>query len=85
MATAEEIIAEEWRERATELADWAIKNLVNRKDVWGQYAVLTPSERKSTSAGSSKAKNPSSDRQARRCRPRHAGQADSALRQPPFA
>ena len=48
MATAEEIIAEEWRERATELADWAMHNLVNRKDVWGQYAVLTPTEQKNS-------------------------------------
>jgi len=34
--------------RAPELADWAMANLVNRKDVWGQYSVLTPSERKAT-------------------------------------
>ncbi len=45
MATKHEIIGEEWKERATELAEWAMDNLVNRKDVWGQYSVLTPNER----------------------------------------
>lgn len=45
MSTLEQIIAEEWRERATELAHWAMQTLVNRKDVWGQYSVLTPTER----------------------------------------
>ncbi len=49
MATLEEIIAEEWRNRASELADWAMARLVNRKDVWGQYSVLTPSEQRNTS------------------------------------
>jgi len=48
MATMQEIIGEEWRSRATELADWAMKRLTNRKDVWGQYSVLTPSEQKKT-------------------------------------
>jgi len=48
MATAHEIIGEEWRARAPELADWAMNNLVNRKDVWGQYSVLTPTERKTS-------------------------------------
>ncbi len=48
MATAHEIIGEEWRNRAPELADWAMTNLVNRKDVWGQYSVLTPTERKAS-------------------------------------
>lgn len=48
MATAHEIIGEEWRSRAPELADWAMTKLVNRKDVWGQYSVLTPTERKAT-------------------------------------
>jgi len=47
MATKHEIIGEEWKSRAEELADWAMQNLVNRKDVWGQYSVLTPSEQKS--------------------------------------
>lgn len=46
MATAHEIIGEEWAERASELADWAMEKLVNRKDVWGQYSVLTPAERR---------------------------------------
>jgi len=45
MATEHEIIGEEWKERAPELAEWAMRYLVNRKDVWGQYSVLTPSER----------------------------------------
>lgn len=48
MATFEEIIAEEWRSRAVELADWAMQRLVNRKDVWGQYSVLTPTERRNS-------------------------------------
>ncbi len=45
MATEHEIIGEEWKDRAPELAEWAMRYLVNRKDVWGQYSVLTPSER----------------------------------------
>ncbi|MEE9332796.1 MAG: hypothetical protein V3U65_01765 [Granulosicoccaceae bacterium] len=48
MATAHKIIGEEWRARAPELADWAMDTLVNRKDVWGQYSVLTPTERKTS-------------------------------------
>lgn len=48
MASTHEIIGEEWRERATELADWAALRLINRKDVWGQYSVPTPSERRDT-------------------------------------
>ena len=46
MATKHEIIGEEWAQRASELADWAMETLVNRKDVWGQYSVLTPAERR---------------------------------------
>lgn len=46
MATLQEIIADEWHERATELADWAMQHLVNRRDVWGQYTMLTPGERR---------------------------------------
>jgi hypothetical protein len=46
MATRHEIIGEEWAARAGELADWAMDKLVNRKDVWGQYTVLTPAERR---------------------------------------
>jgi hypothetical protein len=30
-------IAGEWAERASELADWTMKHLVNRTDVWGRY------------------------------------------------
>ncbi|MFK7854921.1 MAG: hypothetical protein AB8B79_12440 [Granulosicoccus sp.] len=48
MATIEEVIAEEWRSRAVDLADWAMLRLVNRRDVWGQYSVLTPSERRNS-------------------------------------
>ena len=46
MATQHEIVGEEWKSRATELAQWAHDNLINRKDVWGQYSVLTPSEQR---------------------------------------
>lgn len=46
MGTTSEIIGEEWALRASELADWAMDRLVNRRDVWGQYSVLTPSERR---------------------------------------
>jgi len=46
MGTEQEIIGEEWAQRASELADWAMLRLVNRKDVWGQYSVLTPAERR---------------------------------------
>jgi hypothetical protein len=30
-------IADEWRERAPELGNWAMTRLVNRTDVWGRY------------------------------------------------
>ena len=30
-------IADEWRERADELAKWTMSRLVNRTDVWGRY------------------------------------------------
>ena len=33
----QERIADEWRERATELAEWTLLRLVNRTDVWGRY------------------------------------------------
>ncbi len=46
MATKHEIIGEEWKERAPELAEWAMQYMVNRKDVWGQYSVLTPNEKR---------------------------------------
>ena len=45
MASKHEIIGEEWKQRAPELTESAMEFLVNRKDVWGQYSVLTPSER----------------------------------------
>ncbi len=32
-----ERIADEWRERASELANWTLKHLINRTDVWGRY------------------------------------------------
>ena len=46
MGSQQDIIGEEWAQRAGELADWAMERLVNRRDVWGQYSVLTPSERR---------------------------------------
>ncbi len=46
MATHHEIVCDEWKARARELAEWAMLRLVNRKDVWGQYAALTPGEQK---------------------------------------
>ncbi|MBX2836689.1 MAG: hypothetical protein KTR35_07535 [Gammaproteobacteria bacterium] len=46
MATKHEIVGEEWLERASELAEWTMDHLVNRKDVWGQYSVLTPTEQR---------------------------------------
>jgi len=46
MATQHEIVGEEWKLRAPELAQWAMDHLVNRKDVWGQYSILTPSEKR---------------------------------------
>ncbi|MFM7640060.1 MAG: hypothetical protein ACKO45_00655 [Cyanobium sp.] len=44
MAASEAILGEEWKARSTELADWAMERLVNRKDVWGQYSLLAPHE-----------------------------------------
>lgn len=46
MPTQHEIVVEEWQSRAREMAEWAMAKLVNRKDVWGQYASLTPGEQK---------------------------------------
>jgi len=46
MASQYDIIADEWEDRAGDLAQWAMDNLINRKDVWGQYSVLTPTERR---------------------------------------
>ena len=44
MAASEEIIGQEWKERSRELADWTMERLVNRRDVWGQYALLSPEQ-----------------------------------------
>jgi hypothetical protein len=44
MVASEEIIGQEWKERSRELADWAMERLVNRRDVWGQYALLSPEQ-----------------------------------------
>lgn len=49
-----EQIADEWRERAAELANWAMKHLVNRTDVWGRY--LKQQYRGTTNTGSAKNK-----------------------------
>lgn len=38
MAEYLEQIGSEWSERSTELAHWAMTNLVNRTDVWGRYS-----------------------------------------------
>ncbi len=46
MASQHEIVVEEWQSRAREMAEWAMERLTNRKDVWGQYASLTPGEQK---------------------------------------
>jgi hypothetical protein len=34
-------IAEEWVRYAEELAEWAMKRLVNRRDVWSQYTLIS--------------------------------------------
>ena len=44
MAASEAIIGEEWKERSRELANWAMDHLVNRRDVWGQHALLSPEQ-----------------------------------------
>ena len=49
-----ERLAEEWRERAPELAAWAMNRLVNRTDVWGRY--LSPKYRGESSTGNPKNK-----------------------------
>lgn len=51
MATAHDIVGQEWADRAQDLAQWAMDNLVNRKDLWGQYSVLTPSEARRSKTG----------------------------------
>ncbi|MFZ4763585.1 MAG: TOTE conflict system archaeo-eukaryotic primase domain-containing protein [Roseimicrobium sp.] len=40
-----QVISDEWRHRAAALAAWAFDNMVNRKDVWGQYTALTEREK----------------------------------------
>jgi hypothetical protein len=35
-----EQIADQWGQRATELAQWSLRTLVNRTDVWGRYLPL---------------------------------------------
>jgi hypothetical protein len=44
MTAGEEILGEEWQARSRELGEWAMQRLVNRRDVWGQYALLAPHE-----------------------------------------
>jgi hypothetical protein len=44
MATWHDQLADEWRQRARELAQWTMQRLVNRTDVWGRY--LAPSHRR---------------------------------------
>ena len=44
MAASEAIIGEEWHAPASELAEWAMERLVNRRDVWGHYSLLGPHE-----------------------------------------
>ena len=48
MSSYFERIADEWRERAGELAEWTMTNLVNRTDVWGRYL---PKKHRTTSQG----------------------------------
>ena len=47
MSSQFDIIGEEWRLRAHEMADWAWDRLVNRKDVWGQYTTPSRAAKKS--------------------------------------
>ncbi len=37
MSDAIQQIAQQWRDRASELATWTLTHLVNRSDVWGRY------------------------------------------------
>lgn len=43
-----DIIQKEWQNHAPALADWAMRRLVNRKDVWGQYAPLSEKEKRTS-------------------------------------
>jgi len=45
-----EQIANQWRERARELAHWTMNQLVNRTDVWGRYTGKTDSPFKAVTA-----------------------------------
>ncbi len=49
MNTAFDVIGAEWSARAHQMAEWAGKRLVNRRDVWGQYT--TPSAAEKARAG----------------------------------
>jgi len=46
-----QVIGEEWRRRAPDLANWAWDRLVNRKDVWGQYTKMSERERRESKRG----------------------------------
>ena len=46
-----QVIAQEWKARKGELADWALKRLVNRRDVWGQYTTMSARERQTSERG----------------------------------
>lgn len=46
-----QVIGEEWRRRAPDLAEWAWDRLVNRKDVWGQYTKMSERERRESKRG----------------------------------
>jgi len=45
-----ERIADEWRARAEELGEWAMRWLVNRTDVWGKYTGKTTGDFKAVTA-----------------------------------
>lgn len=40
-----QVVGLEWKQRARELAEWAMERLVNRKDVWGQYTGMSQRQR----------------------------------------
>lgn len=46
-----DIIQTEWQKHAPALADWAMNHLINRKDVWGQYAPLKEKEKRTSKRG----------------------------------
>src|SRR5829696_9872780 len=45
------LAAAAWRARSSELADWAVKRLVNRTDVWGGYLPLAFRKEKARADG----------------------------------